>query len=97
MTDNCCHVQTARHTKLEQTKHCLVLLKKACRAATTTSWKQLRCKMEQELAERLAVQQKDMDEQLAFVQVTGDWYMHQCCLLVVRHVKWYGLTRSPQS
>lgn len=64
----CCS-QTARHTQLEQIKHCLVLLKKACRAATTTSWKQLRSKMEKELAERLAVQQRDMEEQLAFVQV----------------------------
>eukprot|EP00878_Enallax_costatus_P042256 GHUV01049456.1.p1 GENE.GHUV01049456.1~~GHUV01049456.1.p1 ORF type:complete len:171 (+),score=57.30 GHUV01049456.1:83-595(+) len=61
-------LQTARHTKLEQSKHCLVLLKKACRAATATSWKQLRSRMEQELTERLAVQQKDMDEQLSFVQ-----------------------------
>jgi hypothetical protein len=64
-----CAVQTARHTQLEQTKHCLVLLKKACRAQTAVSWKQLRQAMEQELAERLAQQQADMGEQLAFVQV----------------------------
>jgi hypothetical protein len=35
------------------------------------SWKQLRQAMEQELAERLAEQQADMGEQLAFVQVRG--------------------------
>jgi hypothetical protein len=58
-----------RHTQLEQTKHCLVLLKKACRAQTAVSWKQLRQAMEQELAERLAQQQTDLAEQLAFVQV----------------------------
>jgi hypothetical protein len=60
-----------RHTQLEQTKHCLVLLKKACRAQTAVSWKQLRQAMEQELAERLAQQQADLAEQLAFVQVSS--------------------------
>lgn len=61
-------VQTVRHTQLEQAKHCLVLLKKACRAQTAVSWKQLRQAMEQELAQRLAEQQADLAEQLAFVQ-----------------------------
>lgn len=62
-------LQTARHTQLEQTKHCLVLLKKICRSQTACSWKQLRQAMEQELAERLAQQQADLEEQLEFVQV----------------------------
>eukprot|EP00775_Hariotina_reticulata_P001252 gene1252-1592_t len=61
-------VQTARHTQLEQAKHCLVLLKKSCRALTAASWKELRIAMEAELADRLGQQQADLQEQLAFVQ-----------------------------
>lgn len=94
--DTCCRrtpsalraTQTVRHTQLEQAKHCLVLLKKACRAQTAVSWKQLRQAMEQELAQRLAEQQADLAEQLAFVQVgstylrllDADWISATCSL-----------------
>lgn len=39
------------------------------RSQTLTRWKRLRIHMEQQLADKLAQQQADLDEQLAFVQV----------------------------
>jgi len=50
-------------------KHALVVRKKCCRAMTGSTWKQLRAGMERKLAERLAAQQRFLDEELAFVQV----------------------------
>lgn len=39
------------------------------RSQTASSWKALRVRMEQQLADKLAQQQADLEEQLAFVQV----------------------------
>lgn len=61
--------QTARRTELEGMKHALVVRKKCCRAQTGSAWKQLRAGMERALAARLADQQAQLDEELAFVQV----------------------------
>eukprot|EP00879_Flechtneria_rotunda_P031046 GHRR01033876.1.p1 GENE.GHRR01033876.1~~GHRR01033876.1.p1 ORF type:complete len:136 (-),score=40.69 GHRR01033876.1:174-581(-) len=65
----CCLQQTARHTQLERAKHCLVLLKKTSRALTASSWKQLRLRMEQDLASKLQQQQADLEDQMACAQV----------------------------
>jgi hypothetical protein len=64
-----CHLATADKT--------LLLLLLPCRSQTASSWKALRVQMEQQLADKLAQQQADLDEQLAFVQVgsgRGLWW-----------------------
>jgi len=55
---------------------------KPCRSQTAACWKSLRVHMEQELADKMAQQQADLDEQLAFVQVS------LICLAAVPQGRW---------
>lgn len=55
----------------QNSNQCITALLLCRRSQTASSWKALRVHMEQQLAEKLAQQQADLDEQLAFVQVSS--------------------------